>query len=202
MMSTIFVGVLAFLFLMAVIFKMVKIKEGTKPQFPYRKQRAIFTAPETSFYDQLQEAVGEHAHIFAKVRVANVVAPNKGLSNSDWKKSYDNISGQHFDFLLVSKKDYSVLCAIDFNGHPTGSKKRQQHDEFLIGVCQSVNIPFMQVTAGIEYTVFSLQKTLAAHMPQLRNALLHSRQAVQDVQATAAKKELLSESGLGYNAHS
>jgi len=173
-MSTIFVGGLACLFLIAVMFKMLKMKEAAKPQFPYRKQRAIFTAPETSFYALLEQAVGEHADIFAKVRVANVIAPEKGLSNSAWKRSFDNIADQHFDFLLVSKKNYSVLCAIDFNGHPDkGNKKRQQHDDFLIGLCHSVNIPFIQVTAGIDYTVFSLQKKLAAHMPQLRNALLH-----------------------------
>jgi hypothetical protein len=78
---------------------------------------------------------GNDAQIFGKVRVADVIAPNHGMSRSDRQKSFNKISGKHFDFLLCNKNDLYFLCAIELNDSSHSSKKRIDRDAFLEGAC-------------------------------------------------------------------
>jgi hypothetical protein len=107
-------------------------KQGIQSvEYPYRKLDALFTPAERSFLGVLNQAVGENAQIFGKVRVADVIAPKKGIPRSDWQKAFNKISGKHFDFLLCDNNDLSVLCAIELNDSSHNSKKRKDRDTFL-----------------------------------------------------------------------
>ena len=107
-----------------VIVKLSPKKGAQQTEYPYRKLDVLFSPAERSFLGVLDQAVGENAQIFGKVRVADVIAPKKGISPSDWQKAFNKISGKHFDFLLCNKKDLSVLCAIELNDSSHNSKKR------------------------------------------------------------------------------
>jgi len=190
-MTLIYMGLVAVLLIIAVIFKSMKMKGAGESSFPYRKQRAIFTAPESSYYNLLRQAAGANILIFGKVRVANIIAPNKGMTDRQWKNAFGKITAEHFDFVLCDIKTHAVLCVIDFNGHPSESKKRKEHDAFLKGACESVQIPLIQVKVGVNYTVDDIQKTLIAHLPNLKNTLLQSRKAMNQEVLKKSKETLL-----------
>jgi hypothetical protein len=113
----------------------------------------------------LNQAVGENAQVFGKVRVADVITPKKGMSRSEWQKSFNKISGKHFDFLLCNKNDLSVLCAVELNDSSQNSKKRKGRDVFIEGACQSANVPFVQIAARSTYNISEIQQSLAAYLP-------------------------------------
>lgn len=76
---------------------------------PYQKCETLFTPAERSFLGVLQQAVGNNAAIFAKVRVADIVEPKTGLSRSARQKAFNKISAKRFDFLLCDKEDLSEM---------------------------------------------------------------------------------------------
>jgi len=48
--------------------------------YPYQKTKGLFTAAERMFLGVLDQAVGQHARVLGKIRVADVLEPNRGLS--------------------------------------------------------------------------------------------------------------------------
>ncbi|MCU0613461.1 MAG: DUF2726 domain-containing protein [Desulfobacterales bacterium] len=122
--------------------------KGKPPQeaYPYQKSAALFTPAERSFLGVLQQAVGNNAAIFGKVRVADVVEPKSGLTRSTRQKAFNRISAKHFDFLLCDKEDLSVACAIELDDGSHNSKRRQERDEFLKGVCEAAGVPLIRIS--------------------------------------------------------
>ena len=127
------------IFILAIVVVILIIMRDKLPQnratehrdYPYQKIDELFTPAERSFYGVLNQATGDNAAILGKVRVADVVVPNKGLSRSLWQKSFNKISGKHFDFLLCSKDTLSVICAIELDDSSHKSKKDMKEMNFL-----------------------------------------------------------------------
>ena len=149
------------------LFLLAKRSEKGKPAhepLPYQKSEALFTPAERSFLGVLQQAVGNNAAIFGKVRVADVVEPKSGLGRSARQKAFSKISAKHFDFLLCDKEDLSVACAIELDDGSHKSKRRQERDEFLKGVCEAASVPLIQVPAKSAYVISELKSLLPRYL--------------------------------------
>ena len=149
------------------LFLLAKRSEKGKPAqeaLPYQKSEALFTPAERSFLGVLQQAVGNNAAIFGKVRVADVVEPKTGLGRSARQKAFNKISAKHFDFLLCDKEDLSVACAIELDDGSHNSKRRQERDEFLKGVCEAAGVPLIQVPAKSAYVISEVRSLLPRYL--------------------------------------
>ena len=163
-MSWIAIAIVVFA-IAAIVLAILSRKSKTKiPNYPYQKIEVLFTPAERSFLGVLNLVVGENAKIFGKVRVADVMAPKKGLSRSDWQKAFNKISGKHFDFLLCRNDDLSVICAIELDDCSHQSKKRQQRDEFLNGACRAAGVPLIQIPAKSGYVIDDVKQLIAPHL--------------------------------------
>jgi len=160
--------IIAVAFAVVIVIVILKLsqKQGIQSvEYPYKKLDVLFTPAERSFLGVLDQAVGEKAQIFGKVRVADVIAPKKGMSRSDWQKAFNKISSKHFDFLLCDKNDLSILCAIELNDSSHSSKSRKNRDVFLEGACHSANIPLVQISAKATYAINEVQESIAPYLP-------------------------------------
>ncbi|WP_295629088.1 DUF2726 domain-containing protein [uncultured Nitrosomonas sp.] len=52
----------------------------------------------------MNQALSDSYEAFGKVRVADVLTPNKELSRKQWSIAFSSISSKHFDFVLCDKK--------------------------------------------------------------------------------------------------
>ncbi len=175
-MSNLLLFVVIAVFAIAVFLKIVKLflsfLEGGEAGFkiknkeivPYIKKKSVFTVAERSFYGVLKEVVGENADIFAKIRVADIITPNKKLERSDWQKAFNKISGKHFDFVICDKNTLSVLCVIELNDSSHNSAKRAKRDEFLDFVCRSAGIPLLFLKARSGYSPNELRQALTPYI--------------------------------------
>lgn len=160
-----FVIAIVIVAVLAILIVKLSQKQGAQQtEYSYRKIDILFSPAERSFFGVLNQAVGENAQVFGKVRVADVIAPKKGLSRSDWQKSFNKISGKHFDFVLCTKNDFSVLCAVELNDSSHDSKKRKDRDTFIEGACQSANVPLIQITARSTYNINEIKQSIAAYL--------------------------------------
>ena len=163
-MTWIIVGIFIITILAVIALKLRIVKEQ-QPEYPYRKLDTLFSPAERSFLGVLNQVIDENAQVFGKVRIADVITPKKGMSRSNWQKAFNKISGKHFDFLLCNKDDLSVLCAVELNDSSHQSKKRKERDVFLEGVCQSANVPLVQITAKLTYKINEIQALIVSHPP-------------------------------------
>jgi hypothetical protein len=146
------------------LLKFIRKRLDSSVNYPYKRTETLFTKAERSFLGVLNRAVGTNAHIFGKVRVADVVSPQKGLSRSDWQRAFNKISGNHFVFLICNKDDLSVVCAIELDDRSHQSKNRRGRDTFLEGVCSAANVPLIRVPAKAAYTLANINELVAPYL--------------------------------------
>ncbi len=148
------------------ILKLLQKQEERPTSYQYRKRDFLFSPAERSFLGVLMQSVGDNTQVFGKVRVADVITPQKGMSRSDWQKAFNKISGKHFDFLLCDKNDLSILCAIELNDSSHDSLKRKDRDKFLDSACRSANIPLIKVPVQATYSIHKIRQLIASYISE------------------------------------
>jgi len=139
--------------LLLIIVLQVLAQRSSKPvEYRYTQRAALFTAAERSFYGVLSSSVEKPFVVFAKVRVADILTPEKGLASNIRQGAFNKISSKHFDFVLCRDDDLSVVCAIELNDRSHDSMKRQQRDRFLANAYESANLPLIQIPAKRAYS--------------------------------------------------
>lgn len=159
----VFVIILSFIATVLLALWRINEKISTSKDYPYQKA-SLFTPAELSFLRVLYQTVGSSAKVFGKVRVASIIATERGLLSGDRQKAFNRISNKHFDFILCKNDDLSVICAIELNDQSHLSIQRKQRDEFLTELCDAAGLPLIQITAKRNYVVNDIKKILEAHI--------------------------------------
>ena len=131
-------------------------------EFQYTRNRALFSPAERLLLGALEQAVGEDYRIFGKVRVADIVSVRPTADRSAWLRAFNQISAQHFDFVICDKKNLSIRCAIELDDATNGSRQRQEQDTFSEDICRSISLPFIQIQAARDYLAIELRKKIFA----------------------------------------
>jgi very-short-patch-repair endonuclease len=149
--------------------KLQSQRSHDQSEFSYRKLGVLFTPAERSFLGVLNQAIDGDTIVFGKVRVADVLAPQNGSTRSVWQKAFNKISSKHFDFVLCSKADLSVFCAIELDDSSHNQSKQKIRDAFIEGACKSADFSLIRFVAKSTYTVNDIQKALRENLPNLQN---------------------------------
>jgi len=142
---------------------------GGASTFGYRRKPYLLSKAERSFYGVLAQAVGDKALIFSKVRVADVLAPQKGLNRANWQRAFNQISAKHVDFLLCDPQECAVKLAIELDDASHGSAKRQKRDAFLEQACESSGLPLLRIKAARGYGVADIRQQVEAILFPVHN---------------------------------
>ncbi len=157
------VGVLLFLAL-------ARIKRDSR-ELPYQSSKYLLSKAERSFYGVLVLAIGKSGLVFSKVRVADVIAPKKGLNRSDWQRAFNAISSKHLDFVICDPSDCSVRLAVELDDSSHGSAKAQKRDRLLNGAFESAGLPLLRIKAARSYAVVDIQRRVEAAISASHEAL-------------------------------
>lgn len=152
---------LAALVILAVAF--IK-RSGAPSETPYRLTGGFLSKAERSFFGVLCQAIGEHGLVFAKVRVADVLAVKPGLSASKRQSAFNRIQAKHFDFLVCSTADAKPLLAIELDDKSHYRTARVKRDAFLNRAAEAAGLPLMRVQAKQTYAIAELRREIAPHL--------------------------------------
>ncbi|MFA7281111.1 MAG: DUF2726 domain-containing protein [Sterolibacterium sp.] len=145
-----------------VIFKKSSILNSSDDATPYVKASALFTPAERSFFGALTLAAEKDFILFGKVRIADVLFVKNGVDRPARNKAFHRISSKHFDFVLCSPTDLSVLCAIELNDNSHNQVKRQERDAFVQRACEAACLPLITFQAKASYSVVEVASAIAA----------------------------------------
>lgn len=121
------------------------------------RQKQFLSPAERSFFGVLNQAAGEEWRVFAKVRIADVLTPAKGLSRSRWQSAFNAISAKHFDYLLCDPADCSPKLAVELDDKSHAKAKARQRDRLIESACQSAGLPLLRVKAARSYSVAEIR---------------------------------------------
>jgi ribosomal protein L37AE/L43A len=138
----------------------IRLSRTAHPTGNYKK--AEFLSPaEKSFLHMLDTTVSSKYRIFAKVRLADIIAPLAGNA-SEWHSRFNRISAKHVDFLLCGSTDAQPICAIELDDKSHLANNRVQRDDFLNHSLQSAGIPIARFQAGRVYSGVEIEANIDA----------------------------------------
>ncbi|HEX5788021.1 MAG TPA: DUF2726 domain-containing protein [Woeseiaceae bacterium] len=126
---------------------------GRSPAPPcgFRRQDALLTPGELEFFRVLVRAVGDEYAVFAKVRVADVLLPDRRQEKPARQASVDQICARHFDFVLCDPDTLRVAAVVELNDPVQGHPRRRERDAFLRCACESAGLRLIEVEARGSY---------------------------------------------------
>src|SRR5438132_10066438 len=80
------------------------LKSGGSQTYPYVRIDALFTPAERSFFGILSQVVGDRYVIFGKIRLADTIKPQSGLSQPQRYSALNRITSKHVDFTLCDPR--------------------------------------------------------------------------------------------------
>ena len=147
------------------------LKKGlsSSNEYPYESINKLFSPAERSFYGVLTQAIGDEIVLLAKVLVADILKPTKGLSRSDWQKAFNRISSKHFDYVLCSKDSLSIIAVIELDDKSHSQHKRIERDLLLDKACESANLKLFRFKAAKSYSTSEIRNILFPDYPIQQN---------------------------------
>lgn len=130
-----------------------------EPHFPYESQPLLSNA-EASFLRVLDLAVDGRARVFAKVRLADLIATKRGLSNSERAKAFNRIQSKHVDFVLCDPDTLIPLAALELDDRSHERNDRRERDDFVDRACAAASLHVIHMRAGHGYSVHELRREL------------------------------------------
>jgi hypothetical protein len=155
-------GALIAVFVVVLVLARLKGGSGGTAVADYSKKRTLFSPAERSFLGVLDQAVGDEYRVFGKIRVADVLEPRRGMSRSARQSALNRISAKHFDFVLCSRSDLSIACAVELDDASHNEAGRRDRDAFLAAACESAALPLLRVPAERTYAIEEVRSRLLA----------------------------------------
>lgn len=123
-----------------------KLPTPATPSIIYQTKKFILSQAEQAFYKALQQGLSDQFKLLIKVRVADVLQPEKGTGKSEWYSAFNRIKSKHFDFLLCSLNTYKIIAAIELDDRSHIQPDRSKRDKFLNAACESANFPLIRIS--------------------------------------------------------
>lgn len=142
------------LFALAAVLFVYLIKKwhrGVKEKGAYVLSSSLFTPAEWLFYSSLIQAVDDQFLVFGKVRIADVLNPDRNLGKSDWYRAFNRISNKHFDFVLCDKITHSVVAAVELDDRSHLLPSAVARDSFVNRICKESELPLIRFRASSGY---------------------------------------------------
>ncbi len=152
---------LLLLIIVSLALALLKKKAGKGPvDFPYQSKEMLCSPAERSFMGVLEKVVGNGYRIFAKVRLADIVEVNKGLSSSARQSAFNRISRNHLDFVICNSRDLSIVGTVELDDKSHRKTGRQERDQFLDKALEAAGVPMFRVKAQSTYSIKEVSSDL------------------------------------------
>lgn len=137
-----------------------KSQAGKNKKPEYRIKGPLFSPAERSFLGVLEKAIGDKYQVFGKVRVADVITPQRGLDRSRWKSAFNRIACKHFDYVLCEPEKMTVIAALELDDSSHNRKASIERDKFLNKACESANLQLIRFPAKSNYRLLAVRQQI------------------------------------------
>ncbi|MCK2183855.1 DUF2726 domain-containing protein [Halomonas getboli] len=105
----------------------------------YIARTHLMTPTERDVFKVLQKAYGDKYHIFCQVRVVDIIQPNTSkyhAKSKEYMSLFRQLSQWHFDYVLCSRDDLKVFCALELDDKTHERPERRKRDRIINMACE------------------------------------------------------------------
>jgi hypothetical protein len=151
----------ALIFYMIFVFISFLIRSSKRnPLYKYRTVDTLFSNAEHSFFLVLKQALSNDFEILAKVRIADVLLPDKGLSRKNWNAAFYKISSKHFDYVLCDKQTLAIKAVIELDDKSHNQKKAKVRDAFVENACEGAGLKLIRFQCKVNYQIHTIRNSV------------------------------------------
>ena len=129
----------------------------------YRPKGSLFTDAEGRFLRVLDEAVGVDHRVFAKVRVADLLAVGRVDDNAAWQRAFNQISAKHVDFVVCARDTLRIVAAVELDDRSHDAPDRQRRDAFLERAFAVADVRLARVPVRGTYEAAEVRALVLGH---------------------------------------
>ena len=112
----------------------------------------LFNPAEHSFLGVLKQILGNEYRIIRKVRIADIIRPQEGFSQSARTSALNSVASKHLDFAVCDPRTLQVVGVIELDDSSHHEISRQRRDKLVDAALSSAGIPFVRIPAQRAYT--------------------------------------------------
>ncbi len=116
--------------------------QNNQELYKYRLRKHIMTSREEYFYKMLCEIFQNRWYVLPQVGLSTLL--NHEVSGQNWYGAFQHINRKTVDYVLLSKSDLSVVCAIELDDYTHDRRSRKQRDSEVERIFKSVNLPLVR----------------------------------------------------------
>ena len=120
-----------------------------RPTYPFTARERLLTYNEQRFYAVLVAIASKNYHVFASVRLIDVVQVIPGTQSPQGFRN--KIDRKQIDFLLCDKATYKPLIAIELDDSSHALRHRKRRDEELNKIMAAARIPLLHILTAKTY---------------------------------------------------
>jgi len=129
---------------------------------PYISREEFLPAQHGEFMYSLQRAVSDIVDVCPRVAANDVVKTINQLPKKEWRYWKKHLLNFSFDFVLMDRKDRSIVCAIDLHKDET---IKVLGSDYVRDLCHAARIPFVRFQASGDLDVSAIRSVILAHLP-------------------------------------
>ena len=131
---------------------------------PSYKAVPLLTPTEEVFYLALIEATSPEHAIIAKVRLADLIAPDVQKNHKNYMWQFNRISAKHVDFVICDFYTLSPLVVIELDDASHNQRRRKQRDQFVDAALKQARIPILHAPVQNEYKPEIVAKNIQPYL--------------------------------------
>lgn len=113
-----------------------------KTTYRYQLRKHLMTSREEDFFKTLNEIFKERWYVIPQVNLSSLL--NHEVKGQNWNGAFQHINRKTVDYVLLSKSDLSVVCAIELDDSTHDSPARRKRDAEVENIFQSVKLPLVR----------------------------------------------------------
>lgn len=156
-MDNLYLGVLVACALAILSVLKALVSRRGSDDLPYVAAGALLTPAERHFFKSLQQALAPRYHIFAKVRLADIIQTERGLSGKRRYAAFNRISAKHADFIVCDPRSFRIIGVVELDDSSHQTSKGRKRDSFVDSALAVASIPILRVPVQRAYGVESLR---------------------------------------------
>ena len=111
-----------------------------KAEYSYEKKKYLVTNHESGFYKALIKSLPNDLSVVPKVRMADLLEPNRELKGKEKLGAFRRISQKHIDFTICERDTLEVVCCIELDDASHRAKDRIERDIFVNRIFKEAGI--------------------------------------------------------------
>jgi hypothetical protein len=129
--------------------------------FPYERTEKLFSAAERSFFGVLEQLFGDEYRVLGKVRLADIIRPRKGLSNSARTIALNRISAKHVDFAICDLQTLQVIGVVELDDSSHKRDSSRHGDSVKNKALAAAGVPIVRIAAQRSYSPAEIREKVS-----------------------------------------